>query len=405
MKLAFFKTGELQGPLKHVNALLDYLRGRGVELRIINLDPQNVQKAVEELQEFKPSFTMDLNGTGIIVGESEGEKKPLYDILGFVHFSLFTEEPLLHFPNIRGLVHRNLVAVVTDIKYADSLRMMGVENISYVTPFLDFSLFPPPSEERDIEVAFLGPVIDPQIVLNAVQKNMPENMFPLFVEVGEFMFRNPEVNVLTALGYILGVFNPQFQEEFNEWRQKDEFAFFRFLNDTAIYATMRKRWYIVNFLEGVNLKILGDYQGDLKEDHEHIPIESYEDLYSIYGRTNLTVMSFPHTVPTGIGFAPLEVSAMGSAGLVDFRGTLSSFLKPGEEILAYTPLDRADIEEKILYYLDNPGEVREVGERAREAVVDRYRVDDRGEFMISMMRDILSQAQREEPAEERQEQS
>jgi len=339
---------------------------------------------------------MDLNATGIIVGEQEGKKTPLYDIFGFVHFSFFTEEPLLHFPNIRGLNHRNLVAIVTDIKYADSLRMLGVENISYITPFLDFSLFPAPSPERDIEVAFLGPVIDPQIVLNAVQKNLPENIFPLFVEVGEYMFRNPEVNVLTALGYILGIFNPQFQEEFNEWKQKDEFAFFRFLNDAAIYATMRKRWYMVNFLEGINLKIIGDYQGELKEDHEHIPVEAYEELYGIYGRTNLTVMSFPHTVPTGIGFAPLEVSAMGSAGLVDFRGTLSGFLKPGEEILAYMPLDRADIEEKILYYLENPQEVREVGERARDAVIDRYRVDDRGEFVISMMRDIIAHAQRGE---------
>ncbi len=405
MKLAFFKVGELQGPLKHINALLEYLQGRGVEIKTIELDPQNVQKAVEELQEFRPSFTMDLNAAGIIVGENEGERKPLYDILGFVHFSVFTEDPLLHFPNLQGLEHRNLVAVITDVKYADSLRVMGVENISYFTPFLDFSLFPSPSQERDIEVAFLGPVIDPQIVLNAVRKNLPENIFPLFVEVGEYMFRNPEVNVLTALGYVLGVFNPQFQEEFNEWRQKDAFAFFRFLNDTAIYATMRKRWYIVNFLDGINLKILGDYQGELKEDHEHVPIENYEDLYGIYGRTNLTVMSFPHTVPTGIGFAPLEVSAMGSAGMIDFRGTLAGYLKPGEEVIPYFPLDRADIEEKILYYLDNPQEVREIGERAREAVVDRYRVDDRGEFIIGMMREILSQAQKEsrEPAEEKQE--
>jgi len=53
MKLAFFKVGEIQGPLRHVNALLEYLQGRGVEVRTIELDPQNVQKAVEELQEFR----------------------------------------------------------------------------------------------------------------------------------------------------------------------------------------------------------------------------------------------------------------------------------------------------------------------------------------------------------------
>ena len=393
MRLAFFKVGEIQGSLKHIKALIDYLKERGVEIKEIELDPKNVQKAVEELQEFRPAFTMDLNATGIIIGEQEGKKTPLYDIFGFVHFSFFTEDPLLHFPNLYGLQHRNLVALITDIRYADSLRMLGVENISYLTPFLDFSLFPRPQSERDIDIAFLGPVIDPQIIIDSVRKNLPENIFPVFVETGEFMFRNPEVNSITALNYVLGLFNPQIQQEFEKWRKESEEAFLRLLNDTAIYATMRKRWYLVNFLEGINLKIVGEYQGELKEDHENIKVNSYEELLEIYGRSYLTVMSFPHTVPSGIGFTPLEVSAMGSAPMIDYRGTLPGFFSPGEEIIPYMPLDRADIEEKVLYYLDNLEEAKEIGERAKNAVVERYRVDDRGEFLYNMMKDIVSQAQ------------
>ncbi len=399
MKLAFFKTGELQGILKHINALLEYLKGKGIELKVLNLEPENVQKTVDELQEFKPSFVLDINATGIIVGENEGEKKALCDILGYVHLSLFTDDPLLHFPHIHGISPRNMIGIVTDIKHADSLKMLGVDNVSYITPFLDFSLFPQPQSERDIDIAFLGPVIDPQIVVNAVQKNIPENIFPIFIETGEYMFRNPEVNVLTALSYVLGIFNPQFQQEFNNWRQKEEFAFFRLLNDIAIYATMRKRWYLINFLEGVNLKIIGDFQGELKEDHENIPVNSYEDFYKIYGRTCITVMSFPYTVPTSTGFVPLEVAAMGSAGMVDFRGTLTSFFKPGEEIIPYLPLDRADIEEKVLYYLDNLEEAKEIGERAKQAVIDRFRVNDRGDFIIKIMGEILSQSQQQSSLE------
>ncbi len=397
MKLAFFKVGELQGNLKHINALLDYLKNRGVELREIELDPQNVQRAVEELQEFRPAFTMDINATGIITGESEGKRTPIYDIFGFVHFSIFTEEPLLHFPNLQGVDrHRNLIAIVTDIKYVDSLRLMKVDNVSYVTPFLDFSNFPNPPEEKDIDISFLGPIIDPQIIINSVQQNLPESIFPLFIETGEYMFRNPEVNVLTAINYILGLFNPQVQQDFTSWKEKNEEAYLRMLNDIAIYATMRKRWYLINFLDGINLKIIGEYQGELKEDHENIKINSYEELLDIYGRTYLTVISFPHTVPSGIGFTPLEVSAMGSAPMVDFRGTLPGFLHPEEEVIPYMPLDRADIEEKVLYYLDNLEEAREIGERARKAVVDRYRVDDRGEFIFNMMQEIMSQAQSKE---------
>ena len=395
MRLAFLKVGEPQGSLKHVKVLIDYLKERGVEFKEIELDPENVQKTVEELQEFRPAFTMDLNATGIIVGEQEGKKTPLYDIFGFVHFSFFTEDPLLHFPNLFGLQHRNLIALVTDIKYADSLRMLGVENISYLTPFLDFSVFPQAPEERDIDIAFLGPVIDPQIIVNSVQKSLPENIFPLFIETGEYMFRNPEVNAVTALNYVLGLFNPQVQQEFSDWRQKNEEAFLRLLNDTAIYATMRKRWYLVNFLDGINLKIVGEFQGELKEDHENIKVNSYEELLDIYGRSYITVMSFPHTVPSGIGFTPLEVSAMGSAPMIDYRGTLPGFLTPGEEVIPYMPLDRADIEEKVLYYLDNLEEAREIGEKAKNAVIERYRVDDRGEFLYNMMKDIVSQAQQQ----------
>ncbi|RLJ70206.1 glycosyl transferase family 1 [Hydrogenivirga caldilitoris] len=401
MKLAFFKVGELQGNLRHLKVLLEYLKGRGVELKEIELDPQNVQKAVEELQEFKPAFTMDVNATGIVIGEQDGKKIPIYDLFGFVHLSFFTEDPLLHFPNLYGVdSHRNLVALVTDIKYADSLKFLGVENISYITPFLDFSLFPQPSLERDIEIAFLGPVIAPEIVVNSVRRNLPDNIFPLFIETGEFMFRNPEVHVLTALNHILSIFNPQFQQEFMDWRQKNEEAFLRLLNDISIYATMRKRWYLINFLEGVNLKVIGEFQGELKEDHEHVKVNSFEELLDIYGRTNITVLSFPHTVPSGIGFTPLEVSAMGSAPMLDFRGTLPGFLVPEEEAIAYMPLDRADIEEKLLYYLENPEEARGIGERARNAVVNRYRVDDRGEFIYGLMKDIIAQAEIQAKREE-----
>ncbi len=394
MRFAFFKVGELQGSLRHVNALFEYLKGKGVEFREIELDPQNVQKAVQELQEFRPIFTMDVNATGIIIGEQEGKKVPIYDLFGFVHFSLFTEEPLLHFPNLYGLdQNRNMIGIVTDIKYVDSLRTLGIDNITYVTPFLDFSVFPEPPPEKDIDIAFLGPVMDPQIVLSKVQENLPENIMPVFVETGEYMFRNPEVHVLTALNYILSLFNPQVQQDFENWRKENPEAYMRLLNDISIYATMRKRWYLLNFLEGINLKVVGEVQGELKEDHEQIKVNSYEELLEIYGRSYLTVMSFPHTVPTGIGFTPLEVAAMGSAPMIDFRGTLTGFLTPDQEVITYMPLDRADIEEKILYYLDNLEEAKGIGERARNAVVERYRVDDRADFLLNMMRDIVRQAE------------
>ncbi len=403
MKLAFIKVGELEGSLKHVNALLSDLKARGVEVHEIELVPEKVQETVDLLSEIRPQFTLDLNATGVIVGEQEGKKLPLHDLFGFVHFSLFTEDPLLHFPSLRGLSqNQNMVALITDVKYADSLRILGVQNVSYITPFLDFSVFPAVEAERDIEVAFVGPVINPEMILNSVRQNLPDNIFPLFIEAGEFMFRNPEVPPLLAVNHIISMFTPQAQEEIAKWQKENEEAFLRLVNDSAIYATMRKRWFLVNFLEGINLKIIGEFQGELREDHEQIKAEGYEEILYIYGRTYLTVMSFPLTVPTGIGFTPLEVGAMGSAPMIDFRGTLPGFLTPEEEVISYIPLDRAEVEEKILYYLDNLQEVAEIGMRARNAVIERYRVDDRAEFLFKIMNDILQSQQQQEVSQQAQ---
>ncbi len=399
MKLAFLKVGDLKGSLVHIRALLDYLKERGVEVFELELKPDNVQDTVNQIMEIRPAFTLDLNGTGIIVGDQDGKKMPLYDILGFVHISYFTEDPLLHFPAIVGLQHRNFIGIVGDIRYAASLRLLGIENMSYVTPFLDLSALPEPEPEKEIDVAFLGPVVDPQIVINSVRQNLPENIFPVFIETGEFMFRNPEVAVVDAFQYVLNLFNPDYQQEVGKWREENREAFLRLLNDISIYATMRKRWYLVNFLEGINLKIVGDFQGDLKEDHENIKVEGYEELLRTYSRTFITIVSFPNTVPSGIGYTPLEVSAMGSALMIDYRGTLPGFLKPGEEVIAYMPLDRADIEEKVLYYLDNLEEAKEIGEKAREAVRTRFTVEERGEFIYKMMEDIFTKATQEEKKE------
>lgn len=401
IRLAFLKLAELEGTPRHVKALLRYLQDKGVEVKEFVLNRENVQETVNQLSDFKPLFTMDINGTGIIFADQEGKKVPFYDLFGVVHMSFFMEDPLLHFPQLLDAAgSQNFLALITDLRYIETLRMFGFQNISYMTPFLDFSQIPEPSKERDIEMAFTGPVIDPQIIVNAARQNLSEEFFPYFLETGEFLFRNPEVNILYASEYVLSLFNPEFQQKFNEWRQKEREAYLRLLNDIGIYATARKRWYVVSFLDGINLKIIGEFQGELKEDHEVINIKNHEELLEVLGRTYLTITSFPHTVPSGIGFLPLEIGAMGSAPMLDFRGTLPAYFDLEKEAITYMPLDRADIEEKLLYFMDNIGEAEEIGKAARDRVVNNFRVDDRGEFLFRMMNDIIKQAQEQQQTQE-----
>ena len=392
MKVAFLRPENLGAPEKHILALINALKQKGVDIRDFVIKENNVQEVVAQIEEWKPMALMDINTTGLIVGERDGKKYTLADLLGIVQLTFFVDDPLLFFPPLLEVEKpRNYIAFITDLKHTDSLRSLGIENISYITPFIDKYILPEPSDEKEIEVAFLGPVIDPQIIVNAVTQNYPQEILPIFFETGEFMFRNPEVHVITAINYVLGLFNPQFQETFNKWKENNRFQAFRLLNDITAYTTMRKRMYLLNFLDGIELKIVGDFQGELKEGHEVIKPNSHEELLEIYGKSRITIYASSQTTPTGISFIPLEAMYMGSAVMTDFKGTIPGFFAPEEEIITFAPLDRADLEEKILFYLENKDATLEVAKKGQKAVSEKFTEKDRAEFVYNILQDIHRQ--------------
>jgi glycosyltransferase involved in cell wall biosynthesis len=394
MKLAFLKTGNEQGVNRHILALLDYFRSKGVEVREFELDQEDLQRTINEILEFSPTFSMDINSTGMIVGQQEQNKVPMCDAFGFVHVSIFTDDPLLYFPILLDIRHaNNFLPVVCDLKYADSLKLLGInKGLFYITPFLDQKSMKYPSGEKDIQAVFVGPVVDPQIIAHQVVDTLPQYAVALFFEVGEFMFRNPEVPVFVASEYILSMFQQSFQEQIDEWRKEKPEEYLRFLNDVSIYATFKKRWYILSFLEGINLKILGGFQGELMEGHELIDTDSHEDFLEVFDRSYMAVLSYPFNMPSGIGFTPLEAGFMGCAPVIDYRMTLPGFLTPGSECIAYLPLDRADIEEKLLYYLEHLDEALLIGQSLRNKVLEKFSPEDRGEFLLGVFEQILNQA-------------
>ncbi|RMH81270.1 MAG: glycosyltransferase family 1 protein [Acidobacteria bacterium] len=398
MRVAFLKQGKELGLNRHLLALLDFFRNQGLEVEEFDLTEGGLQDTVNRLVEFSPLFTLDVNASGVIVGQRDEQRVPIFDAFGFVHVSLFTDEPLFYFPSLLDVVNStNFLAVITDLKYADTLRLMGLDRgLFYITPFVDRKQMPEPSEEKDIELIFLGPVIDPQIIAQQITQVLKESFLPYFFEVGEFLFRNPEVHLLHASEYIFSMFNQSFQEEFIKWRQENPQEYFKLLNDLSVYATARKRWYILSFLEGINLRIVGGFQGELKEGHEHVEVQSWNEALELIGRSYMTLLSFPYAVPTGIGFTPIEVASMGSAPLIDYRATLPGFFMPDKEVITYLPLDRADIEEKVLFYLENLDRAREIGEKAREKVLQSFTPEDRAQFLYRLFQDILSQAQQKD---------
>ncbi|WP_448587506.1 glycosyltransferase [Thermocrinis sp.] len=396
MRVAFLKVGEYEGLARHIKAFIRRFREKGAEVLELNLAEGDINEKVKELMDFSPIFCIDLNANGVITVSQEDKKTALSDALGFVHVSIFTDEPMFNFLPILDISSAtNFLPVVCDLKYADSLAFMGIKQPPfYITPFIDLEQMGKPEAERDINLAFFEPVIDPNIIANSVAQNLRQEFLGVFFEVGDFMFRNPEVHILQAHDYILSMFNPSLQEEYNKWREENPQDFYALLNQISLYATAKKRWFLLSFLDGMELKVFGEVQGEPFDGHQSIVPQSLSELLELLGRTSLVITSYPHSVPTGVGFVPLEVAGMGCAMMVDYRATLPGFFQPEEEVITYLPLDRAEIEEKVMYYMDNPDKALEIGQKAQKKVFEKYTHEDRADFLYDLFSNILASSQK-----------
>jgi hypothetical protein len=378
-----------------IESIKEYLPDDRFELKVFSIDTQNVSKTVQELDEYKPLFTIDFNTKGIIWGQKDNERKPLQDIAGIVHLTIFTEDPAVHVENLFSLRgSTNTVFLITDLIHGQLLASLGLPNIYYFTPCVNMRLIPPKGE-KDLGVVFVGDAIDPAFIVESWSQNMDNAVRDFAVEVGEFCFRNPEIPPMVAVEYLLPLMNPQFQESFNKFRQENPKAFFTWLVQVGLYTNSRRNWFILGFLEGMDLTVVGNVEGTLPEGFQVADVKTLEDKLSYINRAKIGLTSFPTFVPSGIGFTPIEIAACETAPMINFRHTLPSFFKPSEEIIAYNPLDRLDIEEKLLFYLENESDRKLIAEKAFKAVQEKFTCEDRIQFFKDLMKGIYEQIVRQ----------
>jgi len=382
-----------------IESLKEYLPDDRFELKLFSIATQNVAKTVKEIEDYRPLFTLDFNTKGLIWGQKENEKKALQDIMGTVHLTFFTEDPLVHAENLWNLRgSTNTVFLITDLRYGEFLGSLGFQNIFYFTPCVNRRLIPK-EVGKEIGTVFVGDAIDPSLVVESWSQNMDSAIRDFGVEVGEFCFRNPEVSPLFAVEYILPLMNPQFQEAFNKFRKEQPVHYFLWLVQVGLYTTARRNWFILSFLEGTDITVVGRVEGNLPEGFEVADIKSLEDKLNYINRAKVALTAFPAFVPSGIGFTPLEIAACETALMINFRHTLPSFFKPMEEVIAYNPLDRLDIEEKLLFYLENEEDRKILAEKGAKAVEERFTCKDRVEFFKELMKGIYEQAVQQGQAE------
>ncbi len=404
-RVVFFKTPDPKNLVDNIiDGLSKSVSARNFETKIIEITAENVQDAVNQLVEYKPLFTFDINLDGMIYGESEGEKKAFCDILGNIHITWFIDDPMIHFTKLKPILNSNQILYATvDVEHSNWLRMAG-KNVALIPPGTNPSKIPPP-KEKQFEIAFVGPVTDPNIIENNWKERFDSNLLGFSIELGRLIYRNPDMPIRFASGYLLSQLAPEFQAALLKFQQENEEEFMNLLVEIGLYAMNLRRWNIIESIENYEVNILGPVVGEVKENVVvHEDIYSQADVIDFISKSKISLLSQPPFIPTSIGFTVFDSVATGTLTFVEERLSSKSFFTPEEEIITYHPIDFIEIEGKIAYYLEEAKDEREeIGKKGRERVLKEHNIYSRGEILANIMEDIIKQSLNEEQTKENKE--
>ncbi|WP_293443445.1 glycosyltransferase [Persephonella sp.] len=399
-KVAFIKTPDPRGITDTIiSGLSKSLSARNFETRIFEPTQDNIQEVVNQIIEYKPLFTFDFNLDGLIFAEKDGQQKILADIIGNIHVTWFLDDPMIHFTKLKSALQSNQLLYLTiDIEHGQWLGSMG-KNVAFLAPGINPSDFPPPNVEKEFDIAFVGPVADPDNIENSWKERFDQNLFGFAVELGRMLYRNPDMPVRFASGYLLSQYNQDFQQAMIKFQQEKEDEFMQYLTEITLYAMHLRRWNIIDSIEDFEINVLGPVEGETKDNVVVYPkIIANEDIISFLSKTKISLLSQPPFIPTGLAYTVFASVGSNTLTMVEERLSSKSFLIDGRDLITYHPIDTVEIEGKIAYYLeDAPSEREAIAKQGRDTVFQNHTLLHRGEFLANMLNDIIKRAS--EPSE------
>jgi len=398
-RIVFVKTPDPRGVVDTlIKGLSKSLSARNFEVKVVEPTQNNIQEVVNEIIEYKPLFTFDFNLDGLIFAEKDGEQKILADILGNIHVTWFLDDPMIHFTKLKSALQSNQLLYLTiDIEHGQWLGSIG-KNVAFLAPGINPTDFPPPNVEKEFDIAFVGPVADPDNIEHAWKERFDDNLFGFAVELGRMLYRNPDMPVRFASGYLLSQYNQDFQQAMIKFQQEREEEFMQYLTEITLYAMHMRRWNIIDSIEDFEINILGPVDGETKDNVVVYPkIIANEDIISFLSKTKISLLSHPPFIPTGLAYSVFASVGSNSLTMVEERLSSKSFLVDGRDLITYHPIDSVEIEGKIAYYLeDTPSEREAIAKQGRDTVFRNHTILQRGEFLANMLNDIIKRASQEE---------
>ncbi|GAB6073127.1 glycosyltransferase [Venenivibrio stagnispumantis] len=380
-----------------IEALSKSLSARGYETKTVEPTPENIQQTVEEIIEFKPLFSFDINLDGMIFAERDNEKKPFCDILGNIHLTWFIDDPMIHFTKLKSVLNSNQILYLTiDVEHGQWISSIG-KNVAFLAPGINPSKIPP-MMEKDFDIAFIGPITDPSIIEQNWRERFDDTLFGFAVELGRLIYRNPDIPIRFASGYLISQFNPQFQEAIYNFQRQNEDDFMNLLVEIGLYAMNLRRWNIIDNIDNFEVSILGQVIGETKENIViYEDIQTQQEIINFLSRTKISLLSQPPFLPSGLGFTVFDSVATGALTFVEERLSSKAFFTPDEEIITYHPMDFIEIEGKLYQYLEEDVKRREeIAKAGRERAFREHTLYNRGELLANIMDDIIKRSLQEE---------
>ncbi|WP_457642681.1 glycosyltransferase family protein [Persephonella sp.] len=401
-RIVFVKTPDPRGVVDTlIEGLSKSLSARNFEYKIVQPTKDNIQQVVNEIIEYKPLFTFDFNLDGLIFAEKDGQQKLLADILGNIHVTWFLDDPMIHFPKLKSALQSNQVLYLTiDLDHGQWLGSMG-KNVAFLAPGINPADFPPPSVQKEFDLAFVGPITDPDRIEESWKERFDEGLFSFAVELGRMLYRNPDMPVRFASGYLLSQFNQDFQQAMIKFQQERETEFFQYLTEVTVYAMHMRRWNIIDSIEDFEINVLGPVDGETKDNvvvYKHII--NNKDIIEFLSKTKVALLSHPPFIPTGLAYTVFAAVGSNTLAMVEERFSSRTFLVAGRDLITYHPMDPVEIEGKIAYYLEEAPKEREmIAKQGRDTVFQHHTILQRGEFLANMLNDIIKRAEEDSSAE------
>ena len=394
-RIVFIKTPDPKNFNEHIiDGLEKSLSARNFETKVVEPTPDNIQDVVQEIFEYKPLFTFDINLDGVIFAENEqGEKKPLPDVLGNIHVSWFLEDPMLHYTKLKPIITSNQFLFLTiDIDHGQWLTQMR-KNVAFLAPGFNPSKIVP-QHEKEFEVAFIGSVIDPTLFEEAWKERFDEALYSYAIELGRLLYRNPEMPIKFASGYLAAQYSQEFQEALIQFQKEKDEEFFALLAEIGGYTMALRRWNIINSIDEVQINVVGQVQGEVKENVEvYDNITTLDDVSKFIGKSKISFLSQPPFLPSGLGVTPFYSVAMGTLTMIEDKLATRSFFEADKEIITYHPMDILEIEGKLVYYLEeNPEEREEIAKAGKDRAFKEHTLYQRGEILGNILENIIQQA-------------